>query len=74
MTDKNAKRIKHDGRQLSDYPLGTKAMAYNGGFWERTTRGWRWCGGDTFPRPGGDWLGDLLLPCEAALAVMGGGE
>jgi len=36
------------------YPIGTKAIAATGGYWEKTKYGWKWCTGDTFPRPGGD--------------------
>lgn len=25
--------------------------------------GWKWCTGATFPRPGGDWTGELILIC-----------
>lgn len=58
--------IKHDGRRLSDYPIGTKALASMGGHWFRTSRGWMWNGptgsGSTFPTPGGDWNGQVVLP------------
>ena len=47
-------------RCWSAYPLGTKAHAYNGGYWLRVLEGWRWCSGDTFPIPGGDAMGDCI--------------
>lgn len=37
-----------------EYPIGTKAHAINGGYWEKTSRGWKWCTGSTFPTPGAD--------------------
>jgi len=39
----------------SAYPLGTKVYAVMGGYWERTGRGYKWCAGNTFSTPGGDW-------------------
>lgn len=45
--------IKID-KQWRDYPIGTKAKAIMGGYWEKTERGWKWCTGDTFPTPGAD--------------------
>jgi hypothetical protein len=47
---------------LENAPIGTKATAINGGHWIRVDRGWKWCTGATFPRPGGDWDGRLILP------------
>lgn len=38
----------------AEYPVGTKAYAVNGGHWEKTHYGWKWCAGSTFPTPGGD--------------------
>ncbi|MBX9348689.1 hypothetical protein K5M36_16505 [Chromobacterium vaccinii] len=47
-------------------PIGTKAPAIMGGYWYRNARGWKWNGPDgsgaTFPRPGGDWSGELIAP------------
>ncbi len=40
--------------EWKDYPVGTKAYDIGGGHWEKTTRGWEWCTGATFPTPGGD--------------------
>lgn len=52
-------------RPWSDYPLGTKAYAYNGGYWIRVSDGWKWNSGSTFPTPGGDACGRcVLLPEE----------
>jgi hypothetical protein len=47
-------------KRLAEAPLGTRAPAITGGYWEKTERGWRWCTGSTFPRPGGDWTGELI--------------
>ena len=41
-------------KSWNDYPIGTKAFSVSGGFWEETSRGWKWCTGDTFPTPGAD--------------------
>lgn len=48
--------------RLRQAPLGTKAPAFNGGHWVKVERGWKWHCGDTFPRPGGDWMGELIYP------------
>ena len=40
--------------EWSEYPIGTKAHAVMGGHWIKTEKGWKWCTGDTFPRPGAD--------------------
>lgn len=50
---------------LGNAPLGTKAPGFGGGYWVRTEQGWKWCAGSTFPRPGGDWTGDLIAPVRA---------
>lgn len=47
---------------LDNAPIGTRAPAVMGGHWTKTARGWRWCTGATFPSPGGDWNGKLILP------------
>lgn len=47
---------------LESYPLGTKARAIGGGYWIKVERGWKWCTGATFPKPGGDWDGTVSLP------------
>lgn len=49
-------------RPFKDYPVGTRARADGGGYWEKTERGWKWCTGATFPTPGGDWDGYVCLP------------
>jgi hypothetical protein len=50
---------------LENAPLGTIAPAIGGGHWRRTERGWQWgTNGSTFPRPGGDWNGDLIPPTQ----------
>lgn len=55
---------------VENAPIGTKAPCIMGGHWYRTEHGWKWNGphgsGGTFPRPGGDWNGDLELPEERA--------
>jgi hypothetical protein len=65
----------HDGRPIGDYPLGTKAPAIDGGHWYRNERGWKWNGpagtGGTFPRPGGDWNGMVILPEQGAAGGRG---
>ncbi len=40
-------------KDWKDYPIGTKAYAIEGGFWEKKLTGWKWCTGATFPTPGG---------------------
>ena len=48
---------------LKSYPIGTKAReSWSGGYWIRVLRGWKWCTGDTFTRPGG--ANEVLLPKE----------
>lgn len=53
-------------RPWREYPLGTKAHAYNGGYWTRVEHGWKWGKhGDVFPTPGGDACGKCIeLPFE----------
>ena len=52
-------RLRVD-RPWDEYPMGTKAHAFNGGYWIRVQRGWKWFSGDTFPRPGGDACGACI--------------
>ena len=52
--------------RLQEAPIGTRALAINGGHWVKTKRGWKWCTGDTFPTPGGDWNGKLIYPATRA--------
>lgn len=40
--------------KYKDCPIGTRAYAVMGGYWVKTSKGWKWCTGDTFPTPGGD--------------------
>jgi hypothetical protein len=47
---------------LANAPIGTIAPSISGGHWTRVDRGWKWCTGATFPRPGGDWNGELIAP------------
>jgi hypothetical protein len=53
-------------------PIGTLAPAFMGGRWYKTEQGWKWNGpdgsGGTFPRPGGDWTGEYVVPMPAAAA------
>jgi hypothetical protein len=49
-------------RTLENAPLGTRAPAIGGGHWIKVERGWKWHAGSTFPRPGGDWTGELIAP------------
>lgn len=53
--------------EWNKYPIGTKAYAIMGGYWERTSRGWKWCTGATFPTPGGD-VSRIELP--VALSII----
>lgn len=49
-------------------PVGTRAPAFGGGAWYKTAHGWKWNGpngcGSTFPTPGGDWTGKLVVPSD----------
>ena len=47
-------------RPWSEYPVGTKAYAYNGGHWIRVANGWKWFCGDIFPTPGGSAIGKCV--------------
>lgn len=47
-------------RPWDEYPIGTKAHAYNGGHWVRVVGGWKWCTGSTFPTPGADAIGNCI--------------
>lgn len=62
-----AHTLERKDRDWKDYPIGTKAHGCNGGYWIRTERGWKWCTGATFPRPGGDAVGKCIeLPDKEA--------
>lgn len=62
----NVSELLRQDRDWSEYPLGTKAHAFNGGAWLRVKRGWKWNGhltkgaGDTFPSPGADAFGKCV--------------
>jgi hypothetical protein len=48
-------------RPWSEYPVGTRAYACNGGWWERVERGWKPNSSkDVFPTPGGDAVGKCI--------------
>lgn len=48
---------------VENAPMGTRAPAVSGGYWLRVIDGWRWnASGSVFPRPGGDWTGELHVP------------
>jgi len=50
-------------KDWSDYPIGTKAPAIMGGYWIKRVNGWQWNEtGGTFPRPGADNSGTVILP------------
>jgi hypothetical protein len=49
-------------RELKSYPRGTIFPSIYGGFWHRVYGGFKWCNGATFPGPGGDWCGEVILP------------
>jgi len=50
---------------VENAPVGSIAPAIGGGHWTRTERGWEWCTGATFPRPGGDWTGEIRIPFDS---------
>lgn len=58
-------RSRDSDDRLRDAPTGTRAPAIGGGAWCKVAHGWKWNGpnggGGTFPRPGGDWTGKLVL-------------
>lgn len=59
------RQVKKD-REWREYPVGTKARAIRGGHWYKMPNGWKWNGpngnGGTFPTPGGDASGFVILP------------
>jgi len=60
--------IQLSDRPLSQWPIGTKAYAFSGGYWIRVEGGWKWWCGSTFPRPGGDARGNCVeLPRKEVL-------
>lgn len=54
------------------YPMGTRAYALEGGYWERVPNGWKWCSGSTFPTPGADAF-EVAVPATHPVAP-GAGE
>lgn len=60
----SAKPVAQEKIAIHNAPIGTKAPAIMGGHWYRIKHGWKWNGpdgsGGTFPRPGGDWTGELI--------------
>lgn len=57
--------LKKD-REWRDYPIDTKAHAFNGGYWVKVENGWKYCTGSTFTTPGGDAIGNCIeLPHNA---------
>lgn len=60
--NKTAATVQPVDLTLETAPVGTTARSINGGHWFKTERGWKWPGGSTFPRPGGDWHGELIAP------------
>ncbi len=44
---------------LETAPIGSFAPSCLGGGWTRNERGWESSAGVTFPRPGGDWTGEI---------------
>ena len=50
---------------VENAPIGSIAPAIKGGHWTRMERGWKWCTGATFPRPGGDWTGEIRIPFDS---------
>jgi hypothetical protein len=59
-TTPDYRALKRVDRPWDEYPMGTKAHAFNGGYWIRVQRGWKWFSGDTFPTPGGDACGACI--------------
>lgn len=67
VTTSEASQPPQPAISLDTAPIGTKAPAVGGGNWHKTERGWQWgVNGSTFPRPGGDWTGELIEPPQPA--------
>lgn len=62
MTERATVKIPRTLWNWRRLPLGTRAHAVMGGWWERTIDGWKANGGDTFPTPGGDVV-SVEVPC-----------
>lgn len=50
--DPRAWRRVRPGERWADFPVGTFAQDHTGAWWQKTERGWKAGGGDTFPGPG----------------------
>lgn len=65
------KKARETELKLKNAPVGTLAPCITVGRWYRTERGWKWNGPDgsgvTFPRPGCDWIGELIYPEESTV-------
>lgn len=52
--------LQKKDRPWREYPVGTKARAFNGGWWVRVEGGWKWHCGSLFPTPGADAIGHCI--------------
>lgn len=63
-------RLRGNPIDYASAPVGTRAPAFTGGQWYRTTAGWKWNGpdgiGEVVTQPGPRWTGELLLPIDEA--------
>ena len=56
MSDNNITIKKLDRDKWTEFPIGTKVHATNGGNWEKIGKHeWKWLAGSIFPNPGADW-------------------
>lgn len=55
--------VHRKDKRWDEYPVGTRAHSFNGGYWVRVEGGWKWFNGDTFPSPGADAF-DVSVPTE----------
>ena len=64
LSSKKSKRGKMERQSIdrpwNEYPIGTRAYAFDGGYWIKVELGWKWCTGATFPKPGGDACGKCI--------------
>ena len=58
-TSETKQKISQD-RPWHEYPEGTKAHSFLGGYWVKVARGWKWHCGSTFPTPGGEAIGNCI--------------
>lgn len=65
ISDTKQKHAKNVFQTLREAPLGTKAPCGIGGYWTKVTCGWQAMDGHVFPRPGGDWTGELIFPTQS---------